>query len=605
MEERFRVTSLGRAAPTISISASCRVGAAVHVGTRSVHPTRVAALDLTTATTDAQHEVPGVGGIRGMVEHDGVVYFGTYHPASLYRIDPDGTGVTELAMFDDETFVWDVTAVDGCVYAGTYPNATVREYDVEAEEARSLGRAREDVDYARSIVAGEDTIYVGVGTKAQLVAVDRESGEKRSILPAELSDENMAYELALTEEEVIVRLTPDGTLCAIDRDDPSSFRLVDEGVSTVAVDAETVCGFKDGTVLQYGVDRGPEPIGSGIDNFEPFWLSVDDGAAVGASSDGSVWSAGVGDVEVIDLADAGMNRGAERPQAALALGDAVYVTSHGKIHRHRDGEAVETRSVPGEGKAMEAVDGTIYLATYPDASVVEYDPRRDERRTLATIGETQNRSRTIHYDEVRDALYVGTRPDYGHIGGAVTAFDRETGDVRVHRNVVEKQSISSIARDGEDVYLGSEIQGGLGIEPVATTPRLVSWDPEAFETGWELAPVEETTGIDDVVALDGTLYGVTVDGDLFVVDPDVPEVVYRGTATDGWTTLATHEGAVYGLSTEAVIRIDPRTYDVTTVVDGLDGQWYGNPRITIGDEGEIYALSGYDLARVEESSPSE
>lgn len=599
MEERVRITNLGRAAPTISISAACRVEDDVYVGTRSVHPSRIAAVDLMSAMTDVEHEVPGVTGVRGMVELDGTVYFGTYHPAALYRVDPDGTGVTELATFDDESFVWDVTAVDGCVYASTYPNATVREYDVAAGEMRSLGRAHEDVDYARSIVASEDTIYVGVGTKAQLVAIDRRSEEKRSILPSELTDENMAYELALTDDEVFVRLTPDGILCAIDRANPSSFRIVDEDVSTFAVDAGTVCTFKDGTVFRYGAEGNPEQIGQGSENFEPFWLSVDDGRIVGAASDGSVWSSGVGDVDIIDLADAGMSFGAEQPQAAVALDDAVYVTSHGKIHRHRAGETVKTRSVPGEGKAMVAVDDAIYIATYPEASVVEYRPESDELRPLATIGEAQNRSRTVHYDERRDALYVGTRPDYGHIGGAVTAVDRETGDARVHRDVVEDQSISSIARDGRDVYLGSEIQGGLGIEPVASTPRLVSWDPDTFEIEWELAPVEETAGIDDLVALDGTLYGVTVDGDLFIVDPDVPEVVHRGTATDGWTTLATYDKVVYGLSLDAVIAIDPDTYEVTTVVDDLDGRWYGNPRITIGDEGEIYALSGYELVRVE------
>lgn len=603
MDDRFELTVLRTAAPSISLSASAYHEEAITVGTRSVYPTRVARLDLERESIRREYPVPNVGGIRGMVTYRGTTYFGTYQPARLYRIDHDESGLTELGEFSGESFVWDLAAANGCVYAGTYPNATVREYDVETGEVRSLGRAHEDTDYVRSVAATESTVYAGVGTTAQVVAIDRGTGERSTLLPAELTDENMAYELALTDDEVVVRLTPDGIVCAIDRTDSDSFRLLDEGATTITTDAGAVYATCDGEIRRYDADNGPAIVGTAPEEFEPFALAVDGERAFGTASRGRIWRNHFSDdaISVVDFAAAGMSLGAEQPQAALALGERVYVTSHGTLHVHDPDEEVRHVSVPGEGKAMVAVDGRVYFAIYPGAHLTVYDPDADAVETLATIEADQNRPRTIVHDAARDRLFIGTRPDYGHIGGAVSAYELSTGRLTVSRNVVPEQSISAIAPLDSTVALGSEIQGGLGIDPVASEAVVVGWNPETDKTQWTVTPVPGTDGIADLVTVDGLLYGIAATGELFVVDPAEPACIHRGTATDGWTTLERRGDAIFGLSRDAVVHIDPRSFDVTTLVDDLGSEWYGNPRITIDDGGGVYTLSGYDLARLDNS----
>ncbi|MFB6295840.1 MAG: hypothetical protein ABEH66_03245, partial [Halobacteriales archaeon] len=224
-----------------------------------------------------------------------------------------------------------------------------------------------------------------------------------------------------------------------------------------------------------------------------------------------------------------------------------------------------------------------------------------EVENLAWIGKRQNRPRGMHYHEPTGHLLVGTRPDYGYHGGAVSAYDpREAELLSVDRHVVEDHSIQSITSIGGTVYLGTEITGGGGTEPIAGSARVAAWDPIDREVLWETTPFEGTGTIKGLTACRGLLYGQSWEEGLFGLDPDTREIVLRREIRTGGD-LQAHDGRVFGVNDEELFVYDPDTRELEVLVDGLGGEeaWHNFSQLAIDDADMIYVARGRDLLQVE------
>src|SRR5690606_16143126 len=95
-----------------------------------------------------------------------------------------------------------------------------------------------------------------------------------------------------------------------------------------------------------------------------------------------------------------------------------------------------------EGMVSQGTD--LLLGVYPGAVVYQYDTTKPwEAGTnpgpAIPIGEHQDRP--VALAAVGDLTAVGTVPDYGQLGGALSLINRATREVEVHRHIVEDQSI--------------------------------------------------------------------------------------------------------------------------------------------------------------------
>ncbi|MFB6295721.1 MAG: hypothetical protein ABEH66_02645, partial [Halobacteriales archaeon] len=348
-----------------------------------------------------------------------------------------------------------------------------------------------------------------------------------------------------------------------------------------------------------------------------------DGGLLGLGSGGysEVWTLdpATGETTRTSLGDVGLPRGAGNVQSLLAAGGDVYaggsmVTG---VH-HVDAGEFEQFLTAGEPKVMRFVDGRVYQAVYPGAGIVEYDPGTGERRDLAWIGEQQNRPRSMHYHEPTGYLLVGTRPDKGYIGGAITAYDLDGDElVSVDRDVVPDQSVTGLASIGGTVFLGTEIYGGAGTEPVADSARVAAWDPRERTVCWETTPYDDAHTIRGLTVLDGLVYGHASGGRLFGIDPGTREVVVEGSFDDSidrgqegreahYREMATgdlraHGGRIYGVTAQRAVVFDPERGEVETLQEGLRGDeaWHNFPQVAIDDDGSLYVAEGKDLLQVE------
>jgi hypothetical protein len=198
---------------------------------------------------------------------------------------------------------------------------------------------------------------------------------------------------------------------------------------------------------------------------------------------------------------------------------------------------------------------------------------------LATIGHDQIRPRDMEYVRGDGLLAIGTQPQYGKLGGALALSALDTGSLDVYRDVVQDQSIASVASVHGVVYLGSEIYGGTGSTPVAKEGHLAAFDLATRRKLWEIAPVPGAPGIDHLAVVGDRIYGTTSRGTLFVVDRRTHAVLATERAGAGEVDLAVKNHVVYGINRQELFWIDPETFAKHVVADGLGADPFAFPQL--------------------------
>ncbi len=145
------------------------------------------------------------------------------------------------------------------------------------------------------------------------------------------------------------------------------------------------------------------------------------------------------------------------------------------------------RAAPGGGQInqiiWEPVTRRVLQSSYTTSSVTAFDPDArpvwpENPRVLASA---QHEGQMRPTGLLHDGRYVwmATSPEYGHLGGALSRIDPETGDILVWRHLVRDQKVNSVQVDSNRrrVYCGTEIFADANsAPPTQTTGRLVAFD---------------------------------------------------------------------------------------------------------------------------------
>lgn len=264
--------SLGPNNRSRKVSAGEFAGGTLYVGSRIVKPGIVGALDLAAREVTANYEVLESGrgpmaiwGLQSMP--DGAVYVALSNEGQLHRVDPEAGTVSLAADLPGASFVWDLDAVPGedALFAATKPESRVFAYDTGTDALERLGSAASDQEYARSVAVTAETVYVGVGSRAHLVAVDRETGAREEILPGKLADCSFVRELQVAGDHLVAGVgnAPGAHLLVMDRTDHGDYRVVETGpdpgdgsVDAVTVDPGGAAYFCDDALRRYDLETG-------------------------------------------------------------------------------------------------------------------------------------------------------------------------------------------------------------------------------------------------------------------------------------------------------------------------------------------------------------
>lgn len=605
------VDSLGPASAVTSTSVAEQVGDRIWTATSGVSPVQVGAFDPVTRTVDCKVALPTGAGAWAMTHIGTDLYVGLYTPGDVYRIDTTTGTATKVTRFG--SFIWSIAATpDGKIVAGTYPDGAVHEYDPATGATKTYGAAFPGEQYVRSIAADATTIYAGVGTKAHLIAINRATGERRDVLPAEYANRTFVATLALSGTKLAAGLSPTGTMLVFDTTDLGNPVEVqtpsgDQYVTAITIDAPTgdvYLGTRpSGTLYRYR-DTTLERLGSPYDGAYFNRIFVD-GSTVRAELTSQVveFDQATGSFTGTDLGSAGLPPAPEQAMGIAATATSVLVSGKAGIQVHDLATGTNSRTfLPGEAKTLTPVGPNVHLGVYTLARLWSMKADGSGLHELGRIGHEQTRPTDDAYDERSRTWLLSTEPDYGKYDGTLTEQHLDTGTREVHRGVVPHQSVRSVATHAGIAYLGGATRNSLGTTPILPEATVVAFDLASNRTLWEVAPIAGVQVYSDVLAYRGRLYATTDDGRLAELDPATGKVLATVAIGTGQSRLAIARSGLFGTDSKRVFQVVPSRSGapaVRTVVDGLAAQIYSYPLITASHTGDaLYTIKGRDLVRI-------
>lgn len=605
------VTDLGPASEVTSTSVAHQIGDRIWTATSGVSPVQVGAYDPATERIEQKVALPGGAGAWAMANVGTDLYVGTYTPGDLYKIDTQTMAVTRVANFG--SFIWALTASpDGKIYAGTYPDAGVHEYDPATGDTRSFGTVAPGEQYVRSIAANESTVFAGIGSHAHLVAVDRATGATTDVLPEAYADRSFVATMDLAGDRLAVSLSSTGTMLIFDTDDLSQPTEVqtpggDQYITAITIDEPTgdiYLGTRASGTL-YRLPAGStelERLGQPYDGAYFNRIFVDGETVRGElTSQVVTLDRAAGTFTGVDLAQAGLPPAPEQAMHVSATKNTVLVSGKAGIQVHDLAAGTSTRTfLPGEAKTMTPIGRRVYLGVYTLARLWSMRPDGTELRELARAENEQTRPTDAWHDKRSGELLLALEADYGKINGALARYDLDTGELSVDRGVIPNQSVRSVAVHNGIAYLGSETRNSLGTDPIEPEATVSAVDLRTGEVLWQLAPVSGAQLVTDLMPYRGRLYGTTERGDLFVLDPSSRQVVTNTGVLHGGSTLVRARAGLYGTDGKRLFQVRPGAMPkVTTVVDGLDADAYAAGLISVSPDGStIYTIKGRNLLAV-------
>jgi streptogramin lyase len=499
------------------------------------------------------------------------LYIGAAYSGHLLRFDPKKNKIEDLGAINPpgDTFPCRIDeAPDGSLFIGCYGTAGLTRYDPKTGEFKRYGRMDEVDMYCYPLVAPDGIVASEIRmTRPHIVLLDPKTGEKKTVGPVITAGE--------PGKSVYLMRANDKNLYIVSSE--GNYRI--EGMNIRPVDqvppAEAARLLADGSTFYF----------SDAEDQQYRELVIESKAAGAKRQFGLDYDAAGSSLFVVHLGPDGK----------------IYGSSIMPLHLYRyhpqTGEVKDMgRCSPAAGEAysMGNLDGKLYICSYPAAMLSVYDPGKpyhfgsepnDNPRDLGPMDEHISYRPRAMLTGPLGRVWTGSYPNYGIWGGPLAWYDPKTGEKKSYRHVLQDQSVCALAW-AEPVQLivgGTSISGGSGTQPKAEEAALFLWDPVKETKVWQRAPRQGTHAITALVAApDGMIYGIahgrSVRGkdfrEILVFDPAARKFVRHlpipeGGAPDNSLQIG-QDGKVYGVTTEAVYRIEPgtRSVEVLTNIPG-------------------------------------
>jgi len=576
---------------------------------------------------------------------DGNVYFASSKATNgnLYRYLPNEKRIENLGRNPSNNCVWDLDASnDGKIYGATYAANTegskVFEYDIASSTFRDLGVIYPGQQYARGLGVTDQYVYVGIGSIAHLIRVDRVTGEKKEINLPVTGQNNMVSNIWVYNGKLFVAY---GTsLCILDEQTEQVIRetkwndiaTFDGMLSSPSPYNPDIIYFRHKNAFELWTyntatdQMSPvEPkitLPANADVVKAFkWITIPDGEKAGRkvlamvfnTTRNAIYDPQDNSYEMMESAVAKqgvyMQSLETGPDGKLYMGGYQAAMSiFDPAKKVFEVQAPQPEQIEGIG----VLNGKVYFGLYGGAVISRYDTSQpyDAKNNPCVFYDIQEeQSRPFAFASGDNKLFVGTISDYGKLGGALSIYDEEKGTWEVHRNVVQDQSIMGVAYKDGMVYGGTTIWGGLGIEPTATEAKVFAWDVATGTKIWEIGPA--VSGMDRATKIgqlsfgpDGLLWGImngySTDGEqifaLFAMDPSTKGIVksklyYDGIQASYWRPYYLKwgpDGLLYTTIGRQLVVFDPDSLAYKKLVPE-----YVN-LMTLANDGSIYYSTGLD-----------
>ncbi|MGH9469218.1 MAG: hypothetical protein ACRD1N_02615 [Terriglobia bacterium] len=571
----------------------------------------------------------GIGSWGIIQGRDGNLYLGSYNGGELLCFDPRTEKWLPLpqapaAFRKQEFIVCDLAqAPNGDIYYGTYPGCHLVCYDPRTRTVTDLGRAA-DENYLRNVAVTPDGIVLcGVGTRhSRIVAYNPKTGRFSEIEPPQYQNSGVSTR-PLVGKNLIAQPGASAVLVY----DARTLKLLH------VFPLRQASGFNllDGGRLLYQEDSGPVEVMDLRTGAKHTYCAIPGRVADGrwyVARDGNLLGLRVQSYVYVNV----KNRRTERRRIPVdGLGQEVLWlrSAPGGLIYGGPGLGQTMFSYNPATHALRSYDqvidqggeiyygipyrGKIYTISYVEATLAVFDPARpwdqgdsagSNPRTLLRIPQQQYRPLGGLHAGPGGKLYIGTQPDYGLLGGALSAYDPATGKLQVHRNVVPNEEISAVAADDRFVYCGADPGGGGGSRPTARRAHFFVWDPGAQRIVFDRA-FPGGHGFGAIAAAKGHAYFVTgaqlMDYNRATRTLASIYTFAKPRPVPLESLQAARDGTLWGILGRELAHISPSARRVTFFPETAGKATSG---LTIGAGGSIYFGSGTDVWIYHPKSPS-
>ncbi|MGF9696624.1 hypothetical protein [Paenibacillus sp. MABNR03] len=534
--------------------------------------------------------------------------------ARLWEYSPVTHEAVQVASFDGESVSNSITTDEqGRVYVGTYPGGKVWQYDPATKQVRDYGRVIGvlDQEYVRSIAYQGGYIYAGTAHE-QIVRVDLATGEKTNIAASLNVKNDTVYDLSTIDNRYLFARYTDGSGI------PGEGYIYDTTTgSWLDVELQQVTGLHatdsvDGK-LYYMSEKKLKTFDLATHQEEETGMTYESGfrgadwvefqnnselpgkTLVTVRYDGGVAMLNIDTKKVIVKPPIipGLPGVVNRLQS---VSDKQLITTGSQARSSLvDLETMTAKPFSiGQADSVYPVGNKVYMGVYPEGGLYVYDlnqePGSANPQRLAVLGNDQER--LVHMSEGDGKLFISTISGYGTLGGSLTVHDTVTGETKVHRNVVQNQSVLSTAYVDGKIFGSTTIRGGLGSTPSEQEAKIFVWDVEneqkITEFTLDIPELIDPIFIGDLsLGPDGLIWGASYEY-IFAIDPDTYKLVkYKKIYPKLYYTQWHHhpmrwseDGLLYVLFNNKLTVIDPETLDFKTLTDasrfdlGMDGNLY-------------------------------
>lgn len=604
------------------------------------------ALDATTGAINFSEKVPGITETWAVtVGSDGKVYFAGTKETQFYQYDPVAKKVIVLGNNPTgDKFVWDLdSSSDGVIYGGTYSNTgdgKVFSYDIAKNEFANLGAPFPGEDYVHGIGVTDRYVYAGIGAFKHLVRIDRVTGEKVEIPLPVTGEEGFIHNVWVYGDLLYVR---DGTGLIVMDEDTFAVKLhtrftdqntFDGIISPPSPSDSDLLYFRNkntSTLWTYNVATSsiqavtPTVTLPAINAKAMNWVTMPGGQQVlGMLFENGKYlnydpQTGTSEDHSVALARSGvtLNSIAAGPDGKLYLGG--YIDGMSVFDEETQSYEIQASSPtsPGQVEHTGFLNGKAYFGAYPGARIYRYDATKpyDYGTNPKLAYEVPSlQDRPFAFESGDNKLFVGTVPAYSYEGGSLTIYDDTTGTWTSTRNVVQNQSVVSLAYRNGTLYGGTSITGGLGIDDTTTTAHMFTWDVASGTKTGEFIPEIPGMSSPELIGdlsfgpdglLWGAAYGQLTEGGtgfaIYAMDAATHKIaksqlMYYGSARGNqWREfylLWGADGMLYTNIARYVTVVDPNTLAHRKLVDTTTHV------MALGKDGSIYYGKGSHLMKL-------
>lgn len=258
-------------------------------------------------------------------------------------------------------------------------------------------------------------------------------------------------------------------------------------------------------------------------------------------------------------------------------------------------------------------NGKLYTMSYAEAGLAVFDPEKpwdagealsSNPRAVLYIPHDQYRPVAGIHLGPGGKMYIGTQPDYGLLGGALSVFDPATEKLEVFRNLIPNEEISVVGTDDRYIYCGADPAGGGGSKAVEKRSHFFVWDPQKKKIIFDHA-FQTSAGFGAIAAARKHAYFITGNQ---LMDYDSTKqtlaAIYhfdRPRHVPLESLKAAQDGTLWGILGDELAHIDPSARNVKFFPETAGKATSG---LAIGADGTIYFGSDTDVWSYHSRFPS-